>query len=120
MPDNLITLNEAVQMTTLFRNEMEAILAQPYQGKNILAICETFGRQAFDTLLTEDDCVGLRIYYGMSDDLQVHAIVVGVNSKNEDILPAGGIAVPMTTTPVIIEDSLRCPDNCPPASPLNP
>jgi hypothetical protein len=120
MPDNLITLDEAVKMTTLYRQEKENILAGPFKGKNILAICETFGREIFDTLLTEDDCVGVRIYYGMSDDLNVHAVVVGVNSANEDILPTSGTAAPMTTPPVIGEDSLRCPDDCPPQSPLNP
>ena len=56
----------------------------------------------------------MRIYYGMSDDLKIHAIGVGVNSKDEDILPTEGIGAALTTTPVIVEDGSRCPDVCPP------
>jgi hypothetical protein len=56
----------------------------------------------------------------MSDDLLIHAIAVGVNSNNEDILPAPGASVASETDAVIIEESIRCPDKCPPESPLNP
>jgi hypothetical protein len=120
MPDNLITLDQAVQMTTLYRNQKENILAQPFQGLNILATCETFDRGAFDTLLSEGGCVSVRIYYGMSADLKVQAIVVGVDSNNEDILPASGLRGLSSTAPVIVEEGTRCPDDCPPTSPLNP
>ena len=119
MPNNQITLDEAAKMTSLYQNEKENILAPAYKGKNILCTSETFDRSAFDALLAEDDCVAVRIYYGMSDILQVHAIAVGVNSKNEDILPAAGRSV-TSTDPVIIEDGIRCPDECPTPSALNP
>jgi hypothetical protein len=120
MSNHFITLDTAVQMTALYRRQMENILAEPFKGQNILAVCETFDRAAFDTLLSEADCTAVRIYYGMSDDLKIHAIGVGVNSKNEDILPVNGKVSALTTTPVIIEESYRCPDKCPPGSPLNP
>ena len=54
MPNNFITLDTAVQMTTLYRQQKENILAEPFKGQNILAVCETFDRAAFDALLSED------------------------------------------------------------------
>lgn len=119
MPNNLITLDAASKMTALYRREMNNILAVPFKGQNILAISETFGRTAFDYLLKEADCTAVRIYYGMSDDMKVHAIVVGVNKDNEDILPGTSLAGGSETDPVIIEEAFRCPDYCPPKSPLN-
>ena len=120
MPDNTISLDVAIQMTTLYRKQKENILAEPFKGENILPISETFDRSAFDSLLKEADCTAIRIYYGMSDDLQIHAIAVGVNSKNEDILPVGAGEQVSDSPPVIVEEGTRCPDYCPPSSPLYP
>ncbi|HEU5051885.1 MAG TPA: hypothetical protein VFT78_02165 [Hanamia sp.] len=120
MPTNhFIPLEQAKTMTSLYRGEMNNILAAPYQGKGILPVCETFDRAAFDTLLAETGCTAVRIYYGMSDDLKVHAVVVGVNSNNEDILPAAGNTLGTEEDPVILEEATRCPDDCPPDSPIN-
>lgn len=118
MPNNQITADEAVRMTSLYRNEKENILSDPFKGKNILCISETFDRSAFDALLAQEDCVSVRIYYGMDDQLQVHAIAVGANSTNQDILTSISLSA-TTTDGVIIEDGSRCPDVCPEPSPLN-
>lgn len=117
---NFITLSKAIEMTTLYRQQKDNILAPPFKGQNILCISETFDREAFDALLAEDDCTFIRIYYGMSEDLKIHAIGVGVNSKNEDILPADAMLSALTTAPVIVEDAIRCPDTCAHGSALNP
>ena len=42
---NFISLEKAIAMTKLYRKEMNEILAQPYQGQNILSICETFEKE---------------------------------------------------------------------------
>ena len=56
----------------------------------------------------------------MSDDLKVHAIVVGVNSDNEDMLLQWLLLKCRTRDRCfIIEEAFRCPDFCPPKSPLN-
>ena len=60
-----ISLTEAVQMTTDYRNNRESILATAYQGQNILAICETFDKAQVLQLLNETGCEKLRVYYGM-------------------------------------------------------
>ncbi|HXS55662.1 MAG TPA: hypothetical protein VN726_06035 [Hanamia sp.] len=119
MPNNLISVEVASKMTALYRQEMPAILDYPFMEENILPICETFDRTAFDALLDQEGCTSVRIYYGMSDDRKIHAIVVGVNSDNEDILPETSIAGLSGSDTVIIEEAFRCPDYCPPKSPLN-
>ncbi len=118
-----ISLAQAVQMTTLYRQNRNSILKDDYQNQNILAISETFNGKDVASLLGETGCVGLRIYYGMSEDLKVHAILVGVGEDGVDILPSGTVAGKEMVgdgSAEILEDSQRCPIECPPASPLNP
>lgn len=120
MPNNhLISLDEAIAMTALYRQQMNTILATQYQEQNILPVCETFDKAALDRLLAETGCAAVRIYYGMSDDLKVHAVIVGVNSNNEDLLPSWANMLTSEGDPVILEEATRCPDDCPPPSPLN-
>ncbi len=123
MPNNhFISLQKGIDMTTLYRQEKENILVMAYKNLNILPLSETFDRAAFDTLLAETGCTSVRIYYGMSEDLLVHAIIVGVNENNEDILPSSGNTVTSegdTVDEKILELSIRCPPDCGPASPLN-
>jgi hypothetical protein len=117
---HFIPLSQAIEMTTLYRNEKEAILVPAMRDKKILPTCETFNREAFDALLGEPGCVGLRFYLGMDDGLKVKIIAVGVNAANEDMLPEQAArAMVMSDPNQIVEDGQRCPDDCPPASPLN-
>ncbi len=112
-----IPLATAVEMTTRYRNNRKTVLA-PSQNPDLLPICETFEKAAIQQLLDEPRCVNFRIYYGMDDKLNIHAILVGADADGNDILPAVN-----TTTGedpvVILEDSVRCPNICPPASVLN-
>ena len=100
-------------MTTLYRANKPANFP----------ICETFGADAIRRLLSTPGCVSLRIYYGMKAGNEVDAVLVAANDAGEDILPdlssSQNISSLETDDPVILEDSLRCPDHCPPASPLN-
>jgi hypothetical protein len=116
---NFITLAQAIEMTTTYRNEKENILAVEYQGKGILPICETFDRTSFEKLLGETDCQYIRVYLGMDEDLQVRVIAVGADSKKADILPVAGVAKALDGGGNIVEDGIRCPDLCPPSSPIN-
>ncbi|MGN6340472.1 MAG: hypothetical protein ACTHML_05895 [Ginsengibacter sp.] len=116
--DHHIPLQIAEQMTDRYRANYESILAPEYRGKNLLARNETFNRAAIEQLLSIKDCAGMRIYYGMDDSLQCHAILVGVNESNEDILPLS-VTMQSTTDDFVFEEGQRCPDFCPPDSPLN-
>lgn len=116
--DHLISLQSASEMTARYRENREMILTPEQRGKDILAKNETFNREAIEKLLVEKDCAGVRIYYGMDLSLKCHAILVGVNTSNEDILP-GSSEMLATSDEVILEEGQRCPDICPPDSPLN-
>ena len=102
-----ITLQTAVEMTKRYRAN------KPVN----FPICETFGAEAIKKLLDTPGCTSLRIYYGMKDNNEVDAVLVAANDEGEDLLP--GLALLENDEPVILEDSLRCPDHCPPESPLN-
>ncbi len=113
---HFITLQAAKDMTTAFRAAKETVVKDEYRGRNILPVCETYARSAFDALLSHPDCTGIRLYSSMDASLMLHTIAVGVNIRNEDILPS---AVSGRLENDIVENSMRCPEECPPASPLN-
>ena len=132
-----IPLDKAKKMTRFFRDHRGQNNI-PGQLGNIVPISETFDRAGFDALLAQPGCVGVRIYYGMDDALGLHAIIVGVDAQNRDILPAGTtttstsssttLGATTTTTEdgvttdetgVILDDGFRCPPSCPPPSDLN-
>lgn len=114
--DHFISLEQAIEMTTRYREKRETILATAFQDKNILALSETFSKDAVTTLLAVDDCAAVRIYYGMDATDKVHAILVPVNAGNEDILPQVSL---LEDEPVILEEGQRCPPVCAPPSDLN-
>ena len=110
-----ITLQQASEMTTRYRENKDQILTDLFKGKDILPVCETFDRQTFDQVLSQPDCQKIRLYLSMDKELKLRMIIVGVNAKDEDILaPAaaddGGS---------IGEQGQLCPPICPPSSPLN-
>ena len=114
-----ISLQEAVDMTTQYRNEKENILIPARQGQNILPNCETFSRAQIDMLLAKPDCTGIRIYYGMKPDFKVYTIIVAVDSQNRNILPPSGKSMVQSVDDDIVERGTRCPPDCPPSSPLD-
>ena len=118
---HLIPLNQAIEMTTRYRETKETILAPEYKGQNILSTCETFNKEQFLAYLSKDIVVGFRIYYGMSEDLKIHAIIVGVDKDGGDILPSKTNNLDLKTGEgEIFEDGQMCPPICPPPSDLNP
>jgi hypothetical protein len=135
---HFISLDKAKKMTALYRKEKDNIVTNEHKEKKTLPLCESFDAEPFRVLLNKQGCVGIRIYCGMDDEKKVHFIVVGINDKNEDILPDEqstnllSTAVSNTTTSdttstddttttgdSIIEDGIPCPPSCPPPSPLN-
>lgn len=118
--NHFITLQEAIEMTALYHAKQEQILKPEYQQRNILARSETFEKAAFDTLLAKNGCAGLRVYYGMDNDLKIHAIIVAIDAKGNDILPVKASATSTAEEGEdIVERGIRCPDLCPTDSPLN-
>lgn len=106
-----ISLNEAIEMTRTYRQNRNEILKSEYQDRNILCICETIEKSKIDELFNQQGCEKLRIYFGMDENSLVHSVLVGVDDHDQDILPQG--------EEMILDKTLRCPDDCPPESPLN-
>lgn len=111
-----ISLQLAAEMTLRYRQNRTTVVAPTLAGQDVLPLSETFSAIAVQGLLSNPACTAIRIYYGMDVSLKVHAILVGVNINNEDILPP---ATDEEEDGKILEDSLRCPPVCPPPSPLN-
>jgi hypothetical protein len=60
------------------------------------------GANHFETILNQEDCVGLRIYNGYDKDTDsTNLVIVGVNSNNEDI-----------TSGYILDKTAPCPPYC--------
>ena len=114
-PGGFITLKQAIEMTTRYRQNKSSVISSSYSGQDIVAICDKFDRNIFDKILAKPGCVAIRIYYGMDENLKIHPIIVPVNSKDEDILPSSESG----EVEEIGDDSLRCPPYCPVPSPLN-
>ena len=110
-----VPLHYAIQLTSRFRNNRELVLANAYKGQDILPFSETFNKDDIESLLEQNGAAGMRIYYGMDENLSVHAVLVATNPSNEDILPSESAE----TDAVIIQEGQRCPVICPPSSPLN-
>jgi len=128
MSQHFISLEKAKAMTAKFRGRQNHFVKDEFKNKIIWPISETFTRDAFDKLLTQSGCTGLRIYYGMDDNDGIHAVIVGINDKNEDILPNTSNIESLTTNTytttstkegIIIEDGKICPPLCAPTSLLN-
>lgn len=120
--NHFISLPTAIDMTSLYRNQRETILKPQFQDQNILAISEAFNRTPFDILLAKPGCEGLRIYYGMTEDLKIHAIIVATDENGNDMLPEQTSSFSNSaeaTEDDIVENGNRCPDICPDSSPLN-
>ncbi|TMI87328.1 MAG: hypothetical protein E6H06_19970 [Bacteroidetes bacterium] len=111
-----ISLQEAIAMTTRYRDDKVKILTDQFAGKDILPTCETFDRETFDKILSLADCQKIRLYFSMDSSLKIRMIIAGVNSKDEDILPAAAA----DDGGSIGEQGQLCPPICPPSSPLNP
>jgi len=122
-----IPLSEAAAMTRRYRDN-KALILKPDYPADILALCETFNKDAVVALGNTPGAAGIRIYYGMDEDLLCHAILVAVDDKGADMLPPAGTGSAMAGPALaeddedgfdILEDSIRCPTICPPDSPLN-
>ncbi|MFM1857655.1 MAG: hypothetical protein RLZ05_715 [Bacteroidota bacterium] len=115
-----ISLQRAIEMTTLYRKQQEEILQEQFRNKDILVRSETFEKTQIEALLAKKGCEKLRVYYGMDVELKIHAILVPVDINGKDILPDLQQSVESAPDEGIVDDGTRCPPLCPPPSELNP
>ena len=70
-----------------------------------------FGKEKILKLLNEDECVGIRIYYGLDENEDQKLFIVAVEANMNDILP-----LDMESTsedgPMILDLTWPCPPYC--------
>jgi hypothetical protein len=104
-------------MKSIYAANSQTILQPQFQNKEILVTSETFNLDVATAIIGVTGAAGLRIYYGMSADLKVHAMLIAVDKDGNDLLPlAGNVkfgAGTMTAgTGVAGEEGQRCPPGC--------
>jgi hypothetical protein len=120
-----ISLDRVKELTTHYAENKTKILKDEYHGNGTLPTCETFDRTAFDQLLAQEGCVGIRIYYGMDEDLQVKLVVVGVDENDQDIRNSNSNKKlkndSIEDEPIFaLASGTRCPPDCAPPPPPPP
>lgn len=76
-----------------------------------------FHKKIVMDMLSEESCVGLRIYNAMDDEGKLHFILVGTDSHGKNILPDGDdystnmrtASEVMGNEPILINNGLPCP-----------
>ena len=53
-------------------------------------VAHYFGKDIIQHILLENDCSGIRIYYALDDKGARQLLVVGVNTKGDNLLPEEG------------------------------
>src|SRR5215218_2457658 len=99
--NQLISLATAQKLTIDYKAKKKKILKDEYGDKNILPICQTFDREVFDLILAQEGCVGIRFYFSMDEAEGIGLVCVGVNDKNEDMLPQTSGEVMMRTADTV-------------------
>jgi hypothetical protein len=118
-----ISLEIAREMIGFYRREMDRILKEEYRDREILPYNETFEKEAIRRVIDQTGCESLRIYYSMDTERRLHAIIVGADKNNKDITPGplnGPLTEPATSPGIILEESTRCPPDCPTGTPPPP
>jgi len=96
--DHSITLEEASQLTRNFRDHAPS-------GSRRGGF---FGKDALQSILDQEGCVGIRIYLGRSEDGKPDLLLVGVDADENDLIE-GQLA----------EKAYPCPPYCGSSNTLN-
>jgi hypothetical protein len=70
-----------------------------------------FGRDIIDRLLSQPGCTGIRVYYALNDKNVKEVLIVGVDDKGDNQLPANDKLDAQDN--VIADISFPCPSVCP-------
>lgn len=95
---SVVTLAEASGWTANYRRTVPA-------GE---IISQFVGRNKLMEILNQDDCMGVRIYYGIGDDGKKNLILVGAEADENDMVDG-----------IIVEKVFGCPPRCSERNPLN-
>ncbi len=70
-----ITLAAASQLTANYRNSHPATAVKGFY----------YGKQAIMSILTQENCVGIRIYYAQDSDAVPTLVITGVDASGNDL-----------------------------------
>ncbi len=108
-----ISLAEAIELTTRFRNNPGADMP----------LSETFDKASVLQMLDQPGSHSFRIYLGRKSDDSICSVLVAADADGKDILPPAERAQLTEDGDddegIILEDAFHCPPACPPPSPLN-
>lgn len=95
---SVVTLKDASGWTKNYRDTLpsDEIIAQ------------FFGREKLLEILDQEDCMGIRFYYGIADDGKKNIIAVGATSDQNDMIDG-----------IILEYALKCKPYCSVSNSLN-
>ena len=93
-----ISLETASSWTENYRNQM---VSGDLKG-------HFFGKDHFNAILEQTDCVGIRIYNGMDDNGKPVLILVGAKVNEDDLVDG-----------IIVDRAISCPDKCGRVNDLN-
>lgn len=94
--NHFIPVAEAAAMTTRFRGK------HPGSVRGWL-----FDRRAFDALLSQPGCAGIRIYRALKPDDSEHVVVVGTDVNANDLVPKSA-----NEAGLVAEIAWPCPPLC--------
>lgn len=95
--DHSIPLSTAAAWTKNYRDTNPGTIKGHYFGKDI-----------FQAILAQTNCVGVRIYYAIDDAGVKQLILVGVDANENDLYNG-----------VLGDRSIKCPPTCGATNPLN-
>lgn len=104
-----ISLSEAIELTSRFRANRPSNLA----------LSETFDKNSVLAMLSVPDSAQMRIYLGEKANGEICSVLVAADAAGNDLLPPISSERDGEDDTLILEDAIRCPQLCPPPSPLN-
>ncbi len=94
-----ISLQDAAALTENYRDQ---------QSGSGYILGEYFSKDGIYSVLTQSGCVGIRIYYGLSNSSVPKLVIVGVNADENDMVDGN-----------ILEMGSPCPPTCSTSNDLN-
>lgn len=91
-----ITLSEGAALTEEYRRLNSGSTKAHFLGKDLI-----------NEILTQEDCMGIRIYYGLDEYGNKELVIVGADSNEDDILD------------LIVDKTIKCPTVCGSSNDLN-
>ncbi|MES2559837.1 MAG: hypothetical protein V4590_08870 [Bacteroidota bacterium] len=99
LKDHEIDLLEASNLTANYRDA---------QTETVYVKAQFFGTEGIQAILNQTDCIGIRIYYGLSNQGVPKLVLVGVNEAGND-----------QCEDIVLDKGIACPPDCSEDNSLN-